>query len=107
MMVIVTQAIPDRLRGYLARYLVEVRAGVFVGNYSARTRATIWETVLDEVEFGNAVLIWQTNTESGFDFKTVGKHRRIPTEKDGLKVVDFTSEEMEKNWYENFDRELD
>lgn len=105
MMIIVTQAIPDRLRGYLARYLVEVRAGVFVGNYSSRTRKTLWEKVTEHVETGNAVLVWKTNTESGFDFKSVGKHRRIPTEKDGLKMVEFTPTEIEKNWNEIFNRE--
>lgn len=107
MMVITTQAIPDRLRGYLARYLVEVRAGVFVGDYAASTRETLWDTVQKEVDEGNAVLIWTTDSESGFDFETVGEHRRIPTEKDGLKLVDFTQEEMEKHWYEKFDEKID
>lgn len=106
-MVVATQAIPDRLRGYLARYLVEVRAGIFVGDYSTSTRETIWDTVTEEVDEGNAVLVWQTDTESGFDFRTVGKHRRIPTEKDGLRLVDFTQEEVEKHWYEKFNQETD
>jgi CRISPR-associated protein Cas2 len=107
MMVIATQAIPERLRGYLARYLVEVRAGIFVGDYSASTRETLWETVIKEIDQGNAVLVWKMDTESGFDFKTVGEHRRIPTEQDGLKLVDFTPEEMEKHWYENFGQKTD
>lgn len=103
MMVLVTKAVPERLRGYLARYLVEVRAGVFVGDYSKNTRELIWETVSEEIEGGNAVLTWSTNTESGFDFKTIGKHRRVPTEKDGLQLVDFTEKEVIENWKEHFE----
>ena len=45
MMVIVLTNAPPRLRGRLAAWLLEVRAGVFVGDYSARTRAMIWEQV--------------------------------------------------------------
>ena len=38
MLVIVTEAAPPRLRGFLARWLLEVRAGVYVGSYSVRVR---------------------------------------------------------------------
>ena len=38
MMVVVVNNAPPRLRGRLAVWLLEVRAGVYVGVYSARTR---------------------------------------------------------------------
>lgn len=38
MLVIVLENAPPRLRGRLAIWLLEVRAGVYVGNYSARVR---------------------------------------------------------------------
>jgi CRISPR-associated protein Cas2 len=38
MMIVVTNNAPPRLRGRLAVWLLEVRAGVYVGAYSARTR---------------------------------------------------------------------
>lgn len=103
MIVILTRAVPERLRGYLARYLVEVRAGVFVGEYSTDTRETLWDTVCDEVGSGNAVIVWSTNTESGFDFETIGKHPRTPTEKHGLKLVNFTAKEIMENWEDSLD----
>ena len=43
MLVIVTEAVPPRLRGYLSRWLLEVRAGVFVGDYSVRVREKLWK----------------------------------------------------------------
>ena len=89
MIVIVTENVPPRLRGYLSRWLVEVRAGVFVGSYSVSVRKLLWTKVEKEIQDGNAVLIWSANTESGFDFLTTGKNRRNPQDFEGLKLVTF------------------
>ena len=89
MLVIVTENVPPRLRGRLAVWLLEIRAGVYIGNPSKRLREFIWNQVLEGVEEGNAVMAWNTNTESGYDFLTVGKNRRIPVDFDGLRLVSF------------------
>jgi len=93
MLVIVTENVPPRLRGRLAVWLVEIRAGVYVGNPSKRLRESIWAQVTDAVEDGNAVMVWQTSTESGYDFATVGKNRRTPVDFDGLRLVSFVPAE--------------
>lgn len=92
MLAIVVENAPPRLRGRLAIWLLEVRAGVYVGNVSRRIREMIWETVTQGIEEGNAVVVWSTNTESGFDFMTLGKNRREPVEMDGIKLVSFLPE---------------
>jgi len=89
MLVIVTENVPPRLRGRLAVWLLEIRAGVYVGNPSKRLREFIWGQVTEAVDEGNAVMAWNTNTESGYDFLTVGKNRRIPADFDGLRLVSF------------------
>ena len=96
MTVIVLEAAPDALRGRLALWMVEVRAGVYVADLSKRVREMIWNTVVAGIKPGNAVIMWKTDTESGFDFQTVGKNRRIPVEYDGLKLVAFTPLEKEE-----------
>jgi CRISPR-associated protein Cas2 len=92
MLVIVVENVPPRVRGRLAIWLLEVRAGVYVGNVSRRVREMIWGQVEKGIEDGNAVMAWSTNTESGFDFLTLGKNRRIPKEMDGVKLVSFLPE---------------
>jgi CRISPR-associated protein Cas2 len=92
MLVIVVENAPPRLRGRLALWLLEVRAGVYVGKFSRRIREMIWDTVVRGIEDGNAVMAWVTNTESGFDFQTLGANRRIPIEMDGAKLVSFLPE---------------
>lgn len=89
MLVIVVENVPSRLRGRLALWLLEVRAGTYVGKVSRRVREMLWSTVERGVEEGNAVMAWATNTESGFDFETLGSNRRVGIEMDGLKLVSF------------------
>ena len=89
MLVIVTENVPPRLRGRLGVWLVEIRAGVYVGNPSAKLRDFIWEQVGQGLEDGNAAMAWNTNTESGYDFKTLGANRREPVDFDGLRLVSF------------------
>ena len=89
MLVIVVENVPPRLRGRLGLWLVEVRAGVYVGDVSRRVRDMIWENLEKGLEEGNAVMAWTSNNESGFDFMTLGTNRRIPAEMDGIKLVSF------------------
>lgn len=88
MLVIVTELAPPRLRGFLARWLLEVRAGVYVGAYSVRVRDRLWAVVTRQVGDGNAVMAWSASNESGFSFVTVGRNRREPVDLDGYRGTD-------------------
>lgn len=89
MLVVVTETVPPRMRGRLAVWLLEVRAGVYVGNVSRRVREMLWQQIIELAEDGNVVMAWATNNESGFDFQTYGKNRREPVDFDGLRLVRF------------------
>lgn len=92
MLVIVLEGAPPRLRGRLAVWLLEVRAGVYVGNYSRKVRELIWSQVEAGIEDGNAVMVWRTNSEAGFEFVTLGTNRRLPADWDGVRLVSFFPE---------------
>jgi len=94
MLVIVVENAPPRLRGRLAVFMVEVRAGVYVGKLSKRVRERLTKTI--EVgltgprgSIGSAVVVWSTNAEPGYDFWTFGPNRRLPVDLEGLKLVSF------------------
>ena len=89
MLVIVVENVPPRLRGRLGLWLVEVRAGVYVGDVTRRVREMIWNNLEEGLEEGSVVMAWTSNNESGFDFLTLGANRRIPVEMDGIKLVSF------------------
>lgn len=92
MLVIVVENAPPRLRGRLAVWLLEVRAGVYVGSYSKRVREHIWKQVEEGIEDGNAVMVWRSTSEAGFDFVTLGANRRLPADFDGVQLVRFHPE---------------
>jgi CRISPR-associated protein Cas2 len=87
MLVVILEDAPPRLRGRLAVWLLEVRAGVYVGNYGRRVREMIWMQVCAYIESGNAVIAWTAPNDAGFSFDTIGKSRRIPVDLDGFRLV--------------------
>jgi CRISPR-associated protein Cas2 len=92
MLVIVVENAPARLRGRLAVWLLEVRAGVYLGHYGRRVREMIWGEVLAYIDEGNAVIAWQAPNEAGLSFDTCGKNRRVPVDMDGFRLVSFGPE---------------
>ncbi|MBN3261603.1 type I-E CRISPR-associated endoribonuclease Cas2e [Pectobacterium brasiliense] len=90
MLMVVTENVPPRLRGRLAVWLLEVRAGVYVADTSQRVREMVWQQIIELAEQGNVVMAWATNTESGFEFQTWGENRRMPVDLDGLRLVSFS-----------------
>ena len=86
---VVTENVPPRLRGRLAIWLLEIRAGVYIGNVGQKIREMIWEQVTVLAEDGNVAMAWATNTESGYEFQTFGDNRRVPVDHEGLRLVSF------------------
>ena len=91
MLVIVVNNSPQNLRGRLAVWLLEIRAGVYVGKYSVRTRTRIWEQVEAGIGDGDAVMCWAAPNDQGFEFATIGRNRRMPRDLDGMKLVEFAA----------------
>lgn len=97
MLVIVVENAPPRLRGRLSLWLAELRAGVYVGVYSKRTRQRIWDEVAAMLGDGSAVMAWTAPTDSGFEFEALGPNRREPVDFDGLTLVRFLPETSTQN----------
>jgi CRISPR-associated protein Cas2 len=93
MLVVITENVPPRLRGRMAIWLLEVRAGVYVGDVSRRTREMIWQQLIEGHDGGSVVMAWASRNESGFEFQTLGANRREPVDHDGLRLVRFNPPE--------------
>jgi CRISPR-associated protein Cas2 len=107
MLVIVVENAPARLRGRLAIWLLEVRAGVYVGRYSVKVREMIWRQVESGLGEGNAVMALSTQDESGFDFRTLGANRRMPIQLDGVRLVSFLPQERPPKVEEEDERDYE
>lgn len=86
-LMLVAENVPPKLRGRLSLWLLEVRAGVYVGNVSTKVREMLWDQVCQLSSKGNAVIAWQTHNANGFSFQTFGGNRRKPVDADGMLLV--------------------
>ncbi len=87
MVVLILTATPTGLRGELSRWLLEPKAGVFVGNVSARIREKLWDKVIKECKDGSAVMVLSAKTEQGYAIKTHGDSNRIPVDMEGVTLI--------------------
>lgn len=77
MIVITLSKVPNSLRGDLTKWCQEIQTGVYVGNFSARIRDLLWERINDNIGNGEATLVYSTNNEIGYQFKTTRKDRTV------------------------------
>ncbi len=84
MLVLVLESVPLGLRGELSRWMIEPKAGVFVGNVSARVREKLWDKVVSGVGTGGATMIFKTNTEQGFAMMNWGDTSRDLIDLEGI-----------------------
>ena len=84
MTVVVLIAAAEGLRGHLTRWMIEVAAGVFVGNPSARVRDALWPVLSQRIGDGQAVMIEPAANEQGWTVRTAGTDRGYPVDYDGL-----------------------
>jgi CRISPR-associated protein Cas2 len=86
MVVITLTNCPLSLRGDLTKWLLEINAGVFVGQVNKRVRENLWERVVKFVGNGRATMVYSTNNEQRLGFKIHGNVWE-PINFDGLKLV--------------------
>ena len=72
MVVLVLERVPVSLRGELSRWLLEPRAGVFVGRMPAGVRDKLWEKACSEIGGGAGILIHNADNEQGFSVRFWG-----------------------------------
>lgn len=77
MIVITLSKTPSALRGDLTRWCQEIQTGVYVGEVSARIRDKLWERVVANIGNGEATLVYNTNTEQGYAFRTTRSSRQV------------------------------
>ena len=85
---VVTTAVPEHLRGYLGRFMLEPRPGVFVGNVSPRVASGIWRRCVDAAGTGSLVMVTSDpSRETGYSLQATGLTDRRICDEDGLELV--------------------
>lgn len=86
MVVIVMERVTPSARGILSRWMIEPRAGVFVGQVTARVRDLLWKQCCELAGEGSVVQLWSTVTEQRFAMRVFGNPRRTVVDVDGLQL---------------------
>lgn len=87
MMVLILERVPPGLRGELTRWLIEAKAGVFVGRVSALVRDRLWDKARSKSAGGGCLMIHSTDNEQGYRILTWGNTSRTVVDFDGLSLV--------------------
>jgi CRISPR-associated protein Cas2 len=87
MTVLIVERVSPSVRGELTKWLLEVKAGVFVGKVSGAVRERLWEQACKAVKEGSALLVYTTNTEQGFAMEMVGERSRVLRDFEGLSLI--------------------
>lgn len=78
--------VPRSLRGDLTKWCQEIQPGIYVGNVSARVRERLWQRVNNDIGRGEATLVYNTNNELGYTFRTTRKDKEI-VDADGIPLM--------------------
>ena len=84
MVLILLERATPGLRGELTRWMIQPRAGVYVGRVSALVRDKLWEKVTGGIRSGGAMMVYTSNNEQGFAIRTCGRTDRTIEDFEGL-----------------------
>jgi CRISPR-associated protein Cas2 len=87
MVVLILERVPAGLRGELTRWLLEPKAGVFVGSVSGMVRDLLWEKVCQGARSGGCTMIHTSNREQGFAIRMHGDPSRLVEDFEGLFLI--------------------
>ena len=87
MVVMILERVPTGLRGELTRWLLEPKAGVFVGRISGMVRDRLWEKACKNAKDGGCVMIHNSNNEQGFQIRSHGRTARSIEDFEGIFLV--------------------
>lgn len=88
MVIIILESVPASVRGELTRWMIELRAGIFVGNVSAMVRDKLWEMACAKLgRKGGGWLVHTCATEQGYSIRTWGRTSKAVKDFDGLFLI--------------------
>lgn len=87
MVIFIMENVTEKLRGEITRWMLEAKAGVFIGNMTAAVRKLLWNKVNENAEQGCALMIYSYDTEQGFEIEMLGAPKRSVIDFEGIKLI--------------------
>ena len=89
MLLMILERCPTSLRGALSRYLIEPKAGVFLGNPSARIRDELWKMAIGKIKDGRVLQVWSDRCPQGYSWRSFGQSDREMIDLEGIGLVRY------------------
>lgn len=83
---IVLSDCPQKLRGDMTKWFIEINTGVYVGNVNARVRDALWDRIVENLGHGHATMIFTAAGEQHLDFRVHNAYWE-PVDYDGIKLM--------------------
>lgn len=90
MTVLILENVSPGFRGEVTQWLLEIKAGVYVGNISAAVRQRLWKMVNDNVGNGAALLLYSAQNEQGFNLEVCRTPERSVIDMEGIYLIKRT-----------------
>lgn len=87
MTVLILEKVPVGLRGELSRWMLEAKAGVFVGRLTASVRDLLWEKACGGAKGGGCMMVYRAQNEQGFAIRSWGDTSRVVEDFEGLTLM--------------------
>ena len=81
MVILVIEHVSASMRGELSRWMIEPRAGLFIGNISAMVRDKLWDYIIKKSPGAGVIMIHNAKNEQRFEVRSHGDTTR--------KIIDF------------------
>ena len=88
MVIILLERVSPSLRGDLTKWLLELKAGIFVGRVSAIVRERLWSRACRGIGEGGCILVHSTDNEQGFEVRFCGSPGRTIRDFEGIQLVE-------------------
>jgi len=86
-MLFITQNVPVSLRGELTKWMLQLKAGVFLGTLSTRVGEKLWVKIQEKQGKGGAIWVKAANNEQRFKMAICGNTNWIISDFDGLQLI--------------------
>ena len=96
MVILILEHVSPSVRGELSRWLIEPRAGFFVGNISAMVREKLWESLIKKNPDSGLTMIHSAQTEQGYALRSYGDTTRQVVNLEGINLIRRTEKTVKK-----------
>lgn len=86
-MMFLTENVPSGLRGELTKWMLQLKAGVFIGTLSTLVGEKLWKKIQEKQGKGGAIWVKGTNNEQKFRISTSGMIKWTVNDFEGLQLI--------------------